>query len=63
VSYISVAQIIWSGQAPTTALYSHTVTAGAEITNYNLSIQYKSPIFETSLTRDLYAKQYEITDH
>jgi RHS repeat-associated protein len=56
-------QSIWSGQAGTTALYSQTITAGAEITNYNLYIQYKSPIFETSLTRDLYAKQYEITDH
>ncbi len=54
---------VWEGEAATTGSWSHTLTAGAETSDYELSIRQKSSIFDQPIARHINGKQYEITDH
>jgi hypothetical protein len=54
---------VWEGDAATTGTWSHTLTAGAETSDYQLSIRQKSSIFDQPIARHIHGKQYEITNY
>ncbi len=54
---------VWEGEAAPTGTWSHTLTAGAETSDYQLSIRQKSSIFDQPIARHIHGKQYELTDH
>ena len=54
---------VWEGDVASTGSWSHTITAGAETSTYQLAISEKPFIFDEPIVRHLHDKQYELTDH
>ncbi|MFW6371029.1 MAG: hypothetical protein ACOC10_07490 [Bacteroidota bacterium] len=44
---------VWEGETATTGSWSHTLTAGAETSDYELSIRQKSAIFDQPIARHI----------